>query len=88
MFKAVMSLLQVDPEYQKKGLASMILQEGLDVVDAEGRKCFIESTADGYPVYLKLGFRDLEIVEVDLRRWGGEEMGINRFMVRDPQSAT
>lgn len=54
------------------------------MADAEGRKCYIEATAAGYPVYCKLGFEEVDAVEVDLRQWGGEGKGINRVMIREP----
>jgi hypothetical protein len=31
-----------------------------------------------------MGFRDVDILEVDLRKWGGGE-GISRIMIRDPK---
>ncbi len=63
----------------------MLLKHGLDLADKEGRKVYIESTIAGHPVYLRLGFRDIDFVTVDLSRWGGNGMGINRAMMRDPQ---
>jgi hypothetical protein len=35
-------------------------------------------------VYLKLGFKDIGIVEVDLRKYGGEGIGNNKIMIREP----
>lgn len=77
-------LLCTDPAFQRKGLATMLLRHGTDMADAEGRKTYIEATAKGHPVYLKLGFKDIDVVTVDLSKWGGE-LGINRTMIREPQ---
>ena len=81
----IVHLLQVDPEYQKKGLGRWLLEDGLARADQEGRRCHIEATKSGLPLYLKLDFKEKEIVEVDLRKWGGEEMGRNWIMVREPK---
>jgi GNAT superfamily N-acetyltransferase len=81
----VVHLLVTDPAYQRKGLASKLLKHGLDLADAEDRQAYIEATRMGHPVYLKLGFRDVDSIEVDLRKWGGEGTGRNTIMLREPQ---
>lgn len=81
----VAHLLATNPTYQRKGLASRLLKHVLEIADRENRKCYIEATNAGHPVYLKLGFHDVGAVEVDLRRWGGDVVGVNRIMIRDPQ---
>lgn len=55
------------------------------MADAEGRKVYIEATPSGHPVYLKLGFKDIDVLKVDLSKWGGKEIGVNTIMLRDPQ---
>ena len=81
----VVYLLCTDPAFQRKGLAKRLLQHGLDLADAEGRKVYIEATKNGHPVYLKLGFKDIDILTMDLSKWGGKELGVNRIMIRDPK---
>jgi len=81
----IVHLLQTHPEYQKKGLARWLLDDVLERVDVEGRRCHIEATKDGLPLYRKLGFRETEVIEVDLRRWGGDRTGKNWVMVREPR---
>jgi len=81
----IVHLLQTDPEYQKRGLGRWLLEDGLERVDVEGRRCHIEATKDGYPLYAKLGFRETEVIEVDLRKWGGEEVARNWVMLRLPR---
>lgn len=83
--RLVVYLLQTDPAYQRKGLASMLLKYGLAMADSEGRKAYIEATAEGHPVYLKLGFRDIDVLRLDLSKWGGTTPGVNTIMMRDPQ---
>jgi GNAT superfamily N-acetyltransferase len=83
--RKVLSLLSTDPDYQKKGLATILLNHVFDLADAEGRKVYVESTMAGHPVYERFGFRDIDLLRVDLSKWGGEKPGLNTIMLRDPQ---
>ncbi|KAH6719074.1 hypothetical protein BKA61DRAFT_641252 [Leptodontidium sp. MPI-SDFR-AT-0119] len=81
----VAHLLATDPTYQRRGLASRLLSHVLSIADQENRKCYIEATAAGHPVYFKLGFRDVDELKVDLRPYGGDFVGVNTVMIRDPR---
>lgn len=83
--KIVCQLLATSPHFQRKGLASMLLRHVLDKADQEGRKTYIEATPEGHPVYEKLGWRDVALVEVDLGKYGGEGVGTNVCMIREPR---
>lgn len=72
------------PDYQRKGLASRLLRNVLDIADAEGKKAYIEASADGYPVYSKLGFKDVDFADIDLEKYGGEGTMRSVAMVREP----
>ena len=48
------------------------------------RKTYIEATKAGYPLYLKLGFKDIDLLSVDLSKWDGKEVEVGRIMTRDP----
>lgn len=83
--RKVLSLLSTDPDYQRKGLASILLNNVLALADAESRKVYVESTVTGHPVYEKFGFRDIDLLKVDLSKWGGTKPGLNTIMLREPQ---
>jgi len=59
------------PDHQRKGLASRLLRVALDQADAEGRDAYIEATVDGYPVYVKAGFREIDRFSLSLEKHGG-----------------
>lgn len=75
----------MDPAYQRKGLGAMLLNHGISLANAEGRKVHLEATPEGYPLYKKLGFKDVEVLTFDLSRWGGKEPGFSTVMVWEPQ---
>lgn len=64
----------------------MLLNQGIALADAEGKRIYLESTAAGHPLYWKLGWKDIDLISVDLKMWGGEEPGINWVMMREPQA--
>lgn len=66
----------------------MLLSYVFALADAEGRKVYLESTVTGHPVYEKLGFRDIDLLSLDLSKWGGEKPGVNTIMLREPQSVS
>ncbi|KAE9376891.1 acyl-CoA N-acyltransferase [Stipitochalara longipes BDJ] len=78
-------LLATDPTYQRRGLASRLLKHMLQLADEQGKMAYIEATALGFPVYQKLGFKQVDIVEVDLSKYGGKGTASNRIMQREPQ---
>lgn len=73
------------PDYQGKGLGKMLVQQGLDLADAEGKKTFLSSTEAGYEFYLKLGFKEVDVVKIDVTKWGGKEPVVSQVMLRDPR---
>ncbi|KAG9238704.1 acyl-CoA N-acyltransferase [Amylocarpus encephaloides] len=83
----ICQLLAIDRLYQRKGLGSMLLKHVLDMADAEGRKVYIEATDAGWPLYKKLGFEDIDIIEIDVSKWGGDRIGTNKIMMRQPKKS-
>lgn len=63
----------------------MILTHVFALADAENRKVYLEATPEGYPVYVKYGFRQIDLMKQDLSKWGEERPGVNTVMLRDPQ---
>jgi GNAT superfamily N-acetyltransferase len=86
MFNPDVQLLATDPAYQRRGLASKLLRHIFEMADREGKMSYIEATAAGFPVYQKLGFKEVDIVEVDLSNFGGKGIAWNKIMLREPQS--
>lgn len=80
-----MYFLGVHQKYQGKGVGKLLLKHGLSLADAEGRKTYIEATDAGRRLYLKLGWKEIGLLSVDVQKWGGSRPAINHLMMRDPQ---
>ncbi|PQE06360.1 Acyl- N-acyltransferase protein [Rutstroemia sp. NJR-2017a WRK4] len=74
--------LTVSPSYQRRGIGNLLLSHGLAWADATGQKTYLEATVAGRPLYEKLGFKVVDVMERDL----GGELGIGRnwAMIREP----
>lgn len=70
VFAQVLRAIATLPEYQGKGCASMLLQSGLEKIDAEGAKTWLEATPQGQPVYAKFGWKAVDEIVVDLEKYG------------------
>jgi hypothetical protein len=64
----------------------MLLEHVTKLADAERRRVYLEATAAGHPLYEKLGFRDIDLITIDLKKWGGDRMDYNWVMIREPQT--
>ncbi|PYH79483.1 acyl-CoA N-acyltransferase [Aspergillus uvarum CBS 121591] len=69
----VLEFLATLPEAQGQGVASALLRWGLAQADARNARVYLEATAEGYPIYRKYGWRDLEALELDFAALGGRE---------------
>jgi len=74
------------PDHQRKGLARRLLKDVLDKADAEGRDAYIEASPEGYPVYIKSGFVEVDRVTISLEQHGGHpgEEETSVCLVRKP----
>lgn len=53
-------MLATDPEYQRQGAASLLVQWGCDLADRNGAAIYIASSSEGVGLYRKFGFELLE----------------------------
>ncbi|EEP76732.1 predicted protein [Uncinocarpus reesii 1704] len=81
----LLASLVTHPEYQGRGIGSLLLKEGLAVADKHNIPAWLEASAAGYPLYKKFGFEDVEIFDMDLTKYGGKTVARSVAMVRQPQ---
>jgi GNAT superfamily N-acetyltransferase len=66
---AVLRYMAVAPEWRRKGIASTCVQWGIDRCKELGIPAYLEASDEGVPVYEKLGFEKVDVVEAP---WEGE----------------
>lgn len=52
-----LTMLSVDPRYQRQGIGSMLLKWGCEEADAHGRGSFLMASPAGMALYTKFGFK-------------------------------
>jgi hypothetical protein len=61
----------------------MLVQRAMDEAEKLGLDVFLESTPAGHPLYLKLGFEDVRMIEFDARKYGidrSEGVWVSQFV--------
>ena len=61
------------PQHGRKGAGSMLVRWGCEKADEVGVEAFLEASPMGAPMYARHGFQPVKTVELDLRRWSGED---------------
>ena len=51
-----LAAIAVDPEYQRRGIATLLMKQGLEWADADGLPTYLEATPEGALMYPKFGF--------------------------------
>lgn len=80
-----MNLLAVRPEYQRKGLGSMLLAPVLELADKDNAKTFIQASALGIGLYLKHGWVEVDEIVMDFSPYGGAKQTKTALLVREPK---
>lgn len=81
-----LKLLHTDPKHQRRGAASLLLQSMVDEADKLGLPVLLESSEEGHGLYQKYGFKDVEVLEIDMSKWGPGNMHLSWAMIREPKS--
>jgi GNAT superfamily N-acetyltransferase len=69
----VLDTLVTLPAHERRGAGSMLVQWGCEKADEAGVEAFLEASPMGAPMYARHGFQPVKTVELDLRKWGGED---------------
>ncbi|KAG4424776.1 hypothetical protein IFR04_002124 [Cadophora malorum] len=90
-----LSLLMTDPKFQRRGMGTALLEWGHEMADREGVPCFLIASPVGHPLYKHVEWKEIGILEVDLKDWadyaGGGDLGWGLYryyyMLRLPKDA-
>ncbi|CAL3964327.1 unnamed protein product [Diplocarpon coronariae] len=74
--------LQVSPEFQRRGVGSLLLAKWFTEVDASEGTTFVRASAKGRGLYQRFGWVQQGIWSLDVSAWGRDEPIINYNMVR------
>jgi GNAT superfamily N-acetyltransferase len=58
-------MLFVDPDYQRQGVGTILVQWGTDLADRLFLPCWVEASEVGHGCYARQGYEDLETIQVD-----------------------
>ena len=79
-----LSLCFVHPDYQRKGVGTLLLQRGIERAEGAQANIWLTSTPQAVPTYLKNGWEVKEIQTIDLGEYGGEGIYNRAWMLREP----
>ncbi|GIJ82090.1 hypothetical protein Asppvi_000593 [Aspergillus pseudoviridinutans] len=77
-------LLVTHPQHQGKGVGKALLDWGARMADERNVRIYLEATPEGYPLYSKYGWRDMEDLVMDYSLYGGDGKGTFVVMIREP----
>ena len=59
----------IHPTWQRRGVGSAMIRWALEHLRPDTMPVWLCAQPDGYSLYLKLGWRDVEKVDMDLSKW-------------------
>jgi GNAT superfamily N-acetyltransferase len=71
----LMTILAVDPLYQRMGVGARLLEWGLQEADREGVESWINASPYGIGLYKKFGWEECGTLDVELEKIWGEDRG-------------
>lgn len=84
-----LSVLVVSPNYQRRGIGTMLLEDGLRGADEAGLQAILGASPDGISLYRRYGFVDFEVMDFKLWEYeGGDGMGIARHVIMHRPAVT
>ncbi|KAF7503835.1 hypothetical protein GJ744_003225 [Endocarpon pusillum] len=83
-----LSTLCTDPQHQRRGAGTMLIQWGCDIAQKHGVPSFLEATPAGLSVYQRCGFEEVDRFVFNLEKYGGEGSRVNVQMIKYPETAS
>ncbi len=72
LYDIVCAMLCVRSDYQRQGAGSLLMQWGIAEAKRLGLPTYLESSSAGYPLYLALGFREVDQFVIKAEQWDGD----------------
>jgi GNAT superfamily N-acetyltransferase len=77
-----LSLLFTHPDHYRRGVGRLLTRWGTEKADENGLDCYIESSVEGKPLYVREGFVERREIAFSMKEYGDEEDDVLCFMVR------
>ncbi|ROT42995.1 acetyltransferase [Sodiomyces alkalinus F11] len=77
-------ILVIDPKHQRRGIGQQLMSWGMQEAARLNIPSFLESSVAGRRLYQKCGYRDIDVAETSLRRFGLDEIHRNWGMLWEP----
>ncbi|KAK1967560.1 acyl-CoA N-acyltransferase [Colletotrichum sublineola] len=74
----VLQALATDPRYQRQGIATRLVQHGIEEADSQRLPCWIHASPASHHLYVKAGFEEVGKSDYDLDEWAPGGKGGNR----------
>src|SRR5207248_1577356 len=84
----VCALLCVHRDHQRRGAGAALVQWGLDQAENFGLPAYLEASVYGYPLYLKMGFHEINTMTVKAEKWDGSHDMNYVVMLKNPGDVT
>ncbi|KAJ5729521.1 uncharacterized protein N7483_004029 [Penicillium malachiteum] len=81
----MLDLLATLPSCQGRGVGTALLLWGTELADKLQARIYLESTPEGYPLYLKYGWKKIDEATLDLDQLNSHGKDTFVLMMRDPQ---
>ncbi|KAI9757778.1 MAG: hypothetical protein M4579_003314 [Chaenotheca gracillima] len=82
------STLMVLPAWQRRGVGSAMIRWAFENLRLDSMPVWLNAQLDGYPLYQKFGWKDVETIDIDLSDWAGPSRGYGQHrtvcMIREP----
>ncbi|KAK5083715.1 hypothetical protein LTR05_006219 [Lithohypha guttulata] len=65
-----LAILATDPDHQRRGAAGLLVKWGVEEAKRYNLPLYVESSEAGHELYKKYGFKDFELYEIDMSKWG------------------
>lgn len=93
MGNKVLHILATLPSYRCRGVGSLLVSHGLEVVDKAKMQSYVDTSPLGLNLYIKYGWRPVDEIRVDLGKYigkggGGKEKKdeeVSLCMIREPK---
>ncbi|EMC93956.1 hypothetical protein BAUCODRAFT_36425 [Baudoinia panamericana UAMH 10762] len=84
----LLNILCVHKDHHRRGAGTMLVQWGVVRAERLGLRSCLEASPAGYPLYLRLGFRQVDTVVVKAADWDGSFDRHYIVMLKQPEEFT